>query len=257
MSVKIYQLMYIIIVGFLISACAELTTGGTVQPSYRSNEVAQANLNLGVEYLRRGEYEKALNKLKKAEAADPRYPPVYNALGLLYQQVDRPEQAEGYFKKAISLEPANSSTLNNYGLFLCGRNRFEEAQETFHKAASNPLYETPEISISNAGTCALKNDQNEEAEKYFRQALSINPKVAPALIQMGELSYEQNNYLAARGYLQRYLEISRHTPKSLWLGIRIEDELGDRNALSSYALLLRNNFPESAEATLLKESGIK
>ena len=256
-KVPIYRLLCGLTIGLVLSACNQVTTRDSVSPSYRSNDIAEANLNLGVAYLRQGEYEKALNKLKKAQTADPKYPPIYNALGLLYQQVGELEQAEDYYKQAISLEPTNSSTLNNYGLFLCSNNRFDEAEETFHKATSNPLYETPEISISNAGTCALKDNRPDDAENYFRQALSKNPKIAPALIQMGELSYDQGKYLPARGYLQRYLEITKPTAKSLWLGIRIEEELGDKNVLSSYALLLRNNYPDSEEARMLKESGVK
>ena len=81
--------------------------------------------------------------------------------------------------------------------------------------------------------------------------------MAPALIQMGQISYDQGNYLSARGYLQRYLEVARHTPASLWLGIRVEKELGDKDTLSSYALLLRNNFPDSDEAALLRQSGLR
>jgi type IV pilus assembly protein PilF len=74
---------------------------------------------------------------------------------------------------------------------------------------------------------------------------------------MAELSYDQGEYISARGYLQRYLELTTHTPKSLWLGIRIEQELGDKNAVSSYALLLRNNYPDTKEAALLNETGTR
>ena len=74
---------------------------------------------------------------------------------------------------------------------------------------------------------------------------------------MAKLSYANGNYLSARAFLQRYLEIANQTPASLWLGIQIEQKLGDKNTLSSYALLLKNNFPDSREAGLLKESGIK
>ena len=254
---KLIKLVYCIALVILVCACNTTSTQNTVSGSYQTNEVAQANINLGIEYLKRGEYENALIKLKKAEKADPRNPSVYNALGLLYQQVNQPEKAEEYFKKSLSLEPANSSTLNNYGLFLCNNNKYEEALEAFQKSANNPLYQTPEVSITNAGTCALNNDKPDLAEGYFRQALERNPKVAPALIQMGEISYDQGNYLSARGYLERYLAIAKHTPKSLWLGIRIEQQLGDKDTLSSYALLLRNNFPDTDEARLLKESGVK
>jgi Tfp pilus assembly protein PilF len=33
--------------------------------------------------------------------------------------------------------------------------------------------------------------------------------------------------------------------------------LGNQDALSSYSLLLKNNFPDSEEAKLLKQSGLK
>ena len=151
------------------------------------------------------------------------------------------------------------NSLNNYGQFLCSTKHYDEAQELFLKAAANPLYETPENAITNAWTCALNNNHPDVAETYFKQALEKNPKVPNALVQMAQLSYNSGNYLSARGYLQRYLEIfkPRHTPASLWLGIQIEQKLGDNNTKDSYALLLKNNFPDSKEAQMLKESGLK
>ena len=155
------------------------------------------------------------------------------------------------------VEKKITDILNNYGQFLCQESRFDEAEVTFLKAANNPLYATPEIAFSNAGTCAMEQGELDTAETYFRDALKKNPKVAIALLQMAEISYATGNYLSARGYLQRYLEISSHTAKSLWIGIRVENELGDKNALSSYKLLLRNKFPDSKETGLLKDSMVK
>ena len=254
---NVNKLLFTITLLFFQNACNQVGTRDSGEPVLRSNEVAEANLRLGMAYMKRAEYEKSLEKLLKAKKADPNYPPTYNALGLLYQQIGRLEEAEKYYKQSISLDPNNSDTLNNYGFFLCSNDRYQDAQEAFKKAAKNPLYETPEIAIANAGTCALKNNNEAEAENYFREALSINPKIPPALLQMSQISYDQGNYLPARGYLQRYLEISKHTSKSLWLGIQIEEQLGDKDTLSSYALLLRNNFPDSDEAQKLRESGIR
>ncbi|OGT65854.1 MAG: type IV pilus biogenesis/stability protein PilW [Gammaproteobacteria bacterium RIFCSPLOWO2_02_FULL_47_50] len=255
---KIIQLIFLVLLIPGLSSCAQIMgPGGTLSASDRSNEVAEANLNLGVAYMQRGDYEKALDKLNKALAADTRHTPTYNALGLLYQKLGKPEQAEQYFKQALSINQNDAHTLNNYGQFLCDEGRYDQAQEAFLKAASNPLYEVPEIPITNAGTCALENNQPDMAEQHFRNALDKNPKVPVALIQMSQLSYDQGNYLSARGYLQRYLEVAKHTAHSLWLGIQIEQNLGDKNTLSSYALLLKNNFPNSREAGLLLESGFK
>lgn len=233
------------------------TTGGRdLKPSTTTNDAARTNLNLGIAYMQRGDYEKSLEKLDRARQADPGYYATYNAYGLLYQLLGETRRAEENFKKALSLNRDDSGTRNNYGRFLCQQERFTEAEQAFLEAASNPLYETPEIAIANAGTCALRQGEKEKAEKYFRRALNRNPKIPTALLQMSELSYGQGNSLSARGYLQRFLEVSKHTPASLWLGIRIEKALGDRNTEASYKLLLRNNFPDSNETRLLNESGL-
>lgn len=223
----------------------------------KNREIAVANYNVGVEYIRQGNYDKALDRLTRAKDADPGYIPVYNALGVTYQNLDEPDNAEDSFQKALKLDAEDPDTLNNYGQFLCRADRAEEADKYFMKAASDPLYQSPEIPFTNAGTCAQMNEQQDKAAEYFSKALSLNPRIPAALLQMSEISFDKDNYSAARNYLKRYLEVARHTSRSLWLGIRIEHELGDKNAVSSYALLLRNDFPGTEEAKLLKESGFR
>jgi len=238
-----------------LSACNQ-TTGNSknLRTTTAPNEVARANLSLGIEYMNRGEYEKSLEKLDRARAADPGYSGTYNVYGLLYQLLNRNDEAEKQFKKALKLNPRDSDTMNNYGRLLCGMGRSEEAERTFMQAANNPLYATPAVAITNAGICANRNNRPLEAEKHFRNALEINEQIPTALLQMSQLTFNNANYLSARAYLQRYLGVSRHTSASLWLGIQIEREMGDKDALSSYILSLKNNFPDSNEASLLTES---
>jgi len=244
----------------LITACNQSPVRSSeqnIQTSHVTNDVAAANLNLGIVYLKQGEYQNALEKLEKAREADPNHPATYNVTGLLYQQINQPEKAEKNYKKALSLKSNDSSTLNNYGNFLCQQNRLEEAQETFLRAAENPLYQTPEIAITNNALCLYSNQKKEEAKEFFQQALQMNPKVPQALIKMSEFALDDFNYLSARAYLQRFQQVSRHTARSLWLGIQIERELGDKDAVSSYALLLKNSFPDSDEATILRDSKVQ
>lgn len=242
----------------LLGACNGQTGGhSNLRPSVHTNNVALTNLNLGIEYMRTGNYERALEKLNRAKEADPGYYATYNAFGLLYQELKAPARAEESFKQALSLNPSDSSTLNNYGRFLCQNGRRKDAEKIFQQAADNPLYDTPEIAIANAGTCAMLDGDKDEAEAYFRKALKVNPKVPTALLQMAQISYDRGEYLPARGFLQRYMAVAEHTPASLWLGIQIEGKLGNKDAVSSYALLLRNRYPGSDEAALLKESGAR
>ena len=237
----------------MLGACNGTGKKEGLRPSAGTNQATAANLNLGIVYMQRGDYERSLEKLDRARAADPNFSGVYNAYGLLYQLLDRNNEAELNFKKALKLDPNDSNTKNNYGRFLCHIGRSKQAEEVLLDAAANPLYSTPEIAITNAGICAYQSKELVLAEKHLRRALQMNEQNPPALLHMSKISYDQDKFLSSRAYLQRFLEVSRHTAASLWMGIKIERQLGDKDAISSYSLSLKNNFPDSDEAALLEK----
>ena len=55
----------------------------------------------------------------------------------------------------------------------------------------------------------------------------------------------------AKGYLNRLTQVSVANAEILWLGVRVERKLGDRNSEASYAMQLKNKFPDSKEARSL------
>jgi len=236
----------------LLTLCACVASQSSSRPAANSaannQKVARLNTQIAIEHLKAREYAVALAKLEKATSVDPNYPEAYNAMGIVYSQIGENEKADKNFQRSLRISANNPVTLNNYGQFLCQTGEHEKGQEMFKKATKNPLYSTPEIALNNAGTCALNNDASEQAEIYFRQALERNPRIPTALLQMASITYDSGRYLPARAYIQRYSEIARHAPQSLWLGVLIERELGDRDAEASYALSLEKNFPDSEEA---------
>lgn len=215
---------------------------------------AQVQTQLGIGYLREGQAQKALNRLRTATRTDPTYAPAHNALGSLYEQLRQPEQAGQHFKRATELDPTFAAARNNYGGWLCRAKRYDEAEHEFRRAAENPLYDVPQLALFNAGVCAQKRGDTAAATRYFRGSLQRDPRFAQSLFAMSEISFADNNALSARAYLQRYLEVGKHTPRTLWLGIRIERELNDKNAVSSYAMLLKSKFPTSRQTRELLES---
>jgi type IV pilus assembly protein PilF len=248
MSIRILSVFLVALLGACQSA------GVAEKQAIDRGKLAEVNTELGFQYMQKGEYEIAMSKLKKALDADPDHVDAHNAMGVLHATLGQNEDAERSFERALRLDPGNSAALNNYGQFLCQRKRYDEGQRQFLKAVENPLYKLPAAAYSNAGTCALDAGDLDTAETHFRKALEVDPRLAPALIQMADLSYRLGRYMPARGYLQRYLEIARHSPSSLWLGIRIERELGDKDALASYGLQLERNFPDATETKLYLDS---
>jgi type IV pilus assembly protein PilF len=218
-------------------------------------KAAQANADLGLRYMMQGNYEVAMEKLNHALSYEPNHVPANHYLAELYRRLERHDDADKHFRRALRHAGSDDSILyNNYGSFLCSREQVDAGIKQFRKVLDNPVYPRRDQVYENMGLCFERKPDHEQAETYLRKALELNPRAPKSLLAMGQISFARENYLSARAYLQRYAEVARHTPESLWLGIRVERVLGDKNALASYGLSLRGNFPESAETRLYLES---
>lgn len=248
------SLGWILLAVVMVGGCSNQAVRNSDHSQDNRDKLAAVNVQLGIAYMREGKFDIAMKKLQKAVSLDDSYAPAHDALAVLYERLGENDKAAQHYRRAISLDPSDSGLLNNYGQFLCQTGHPKEAQEYFQKALKNPLYSSPEVAYTNAGLCALSQKDSKSAATYFRRALSRNPKFAPPLFEMADLSYQQHDYLSAKGYLERYLGVTKPTPQSLWLGIRIERKLGNENAVSSYAMLLKNKFPDSDETHALIES---
>ena len=238
----------------ILSGCQSLGVKDKPLQIQTVDEVADLHTKLGTGYMREGKLDLAWERLNKALEVDPRYSVAHNAIALLYEQLGQPKNAREHYELAIRYNPSDSSAHTNYGSFLCRRGEFDDAEQNFQQALKNPLYQTPEIPITNLGLCLRQEGQKDLAENYLRRALELNPKIANALIAMSDLSLQNGHELSARAYIERYAEVRNHSPRTLWLGVQIERALGDLNAAASYAMLLRSNYPDSQETRLLLES---
>jgi type IV pilus assembly protein PilF len=250
MNSHLYGVPVAAILVFALYACSTNPAGSDSQ---RARRIADTNIQLGVAYMRQGDYDTAMTKLHKALEADPDSATANGTLAILYENIGENDLAEKHFKKALRLSPEDPQTHNNYGQYLCRQGEYTQALEQFKIAASDPLYPGIAASLTNAGICAESIPDAKQAEDYFRKALEHDQNYGYALLQMANLMYTQGNYLAARAYIQRFDGASKPSAESLWLGVRVENALGDRGAAGNYALRLKNNFPKTKEADSLRE----
>jgi len=249
----------IAIAGMALLALAGCTTTETnplpgMEPNLK--EAARLNMHLGVDYMRKGELEIALEKLKRAIEQDPDLAPAHSSIAFVYARKGDNERAEAHYREALDLNSEDPSTMNNFGVFLCGMGELKEAEKLFLEAARTSDYPTPEAAWTNAGVCARKKPDLDKAETYFREALAVNPQFPDALAQMAWITYQKKDYLRARAFLQRYESGSKPTAETLWVGARTERALGDRVAALSYERRLKTQFPESPETyDLMRQSG--
>lgn len=237
----------LLLMAVLLAGCA----GETVkQTQDREKKSAKLHTELAGLYFQRNQMSIALSETDLALKANPGYAPAYNVRGLIHMALNEDKDAEEDFMKSLRIDDADSQTHNNYGWFLCQRGREQDSIAQFMAAVKNPLYTTPELAYLNAGLCSQKAGKNQEAEDFLLRALRIQPDMGQALLGMAELKFAAGEYRDAEKYLARFAN-DNMTAEQLWLAVRIERRAGDRNAAASYALRLRERYPDAHETQLL------
>lgn len=212
------------------------------------NTRARLHAELAAGYIELGNYGVALQEAGEALKAEPNYAPALNLLGLIYMELKDDKSAEANFQRALRINAQDSDTNNNYGWFLCQRKREQESIKYFLTALRNPLYATPDKSWVNAGVCARQAGDTVAAEDYFQKALKVRPNQTQALYQMADMAYNRSSFAEAKSYLVLMQRDVESGAEVLWLALRVERKLGDRNAEASLGFQLRKNFPTSREA---------
>jgi len=213
----------------------------------------EKRVGLARQYIGEGNWEDAKRNLKAAARIDPNNAEVHEAFALVFQSTGEQELAEENFKKAIRLDKKFSRARNNYAAFLFSQARFEEAEQQLEAVIKDPLYSARPQAFVNLGLCRLQLFDNTGAEEAFVRALSMERTNSIALLETANLRFEAGDYPAAEKYYGVYrTAVRQQSARGLWLGIRLARQNGDHNAESSYALALRNWFPQSAEFQAFK-----
>lgn len=222
-------------------------------PESEVQQRAKVHTELGSLYLLDGRPAVALEEARIALSADAGYAPAYNLLGLTHMTLGESRLAGENFEKALSIARGDPEINNNYGWFLCQTGREQRAMEYFITAIRNPLYATPTKAYTNAGICAMRIKDYKTAEEYLTQALRLAPANTQAMYWLGELTYRLGRYAEARQWVGEVEKLQEPTAELLWLGLRVERKLGNREAEARLAMQLRKRFVNSPENRLLMQ----
>lgn len=210
---------------------------------------------LARKYIGEGDWENAKRNLKQAARIDADNPGVQEAFALVYQSTGEQELAEESYRRAIRLDRGFSRARNNYAAFLYSQGRYEEAEDQLEYVVRDSLYNARPQAFVNLGLCRLQLFDNTGAEEAFTRALSMERTNTTALLETAILRLEAGDVETADKYYGVYrTAVRQQSPRALWFGIRLARAEGDRDAESSYALVLRNLYPDSAEFQAYQKS---
>jgi type IV pilus assembly protein PilF len=244
--------LLVLTVAVLLSACVTTEVGENPSPVANQFEAAQLNLDLGVSYFRQGNMTASREKLERAIGQNPKLSGAYRILGLVYQELGDPAEAEKQYVKSVRLTGNNVDSLNDYAGFLCFEKReVDKALIYFDRALAVPLNDNRSMLYSNAARCVEQSDP-ERAENYLRAALAADRNNPQLMAQIAALAYKQQQYLQARVFLERALEVGEPDASILYLLSKTDSQLGNIANAGKYRKQLLEEYPLSEEAAAMQ-----
>ncbi|MEP1472556.1 MAG: type IV pilus biogenesis/stability protein PilW [Halieaceae bacterium] len=239
-----------------LAACVT-TTESVFTDDASPKEAQQKRVALARQYIGEGNWEDAKRNLAIAVEIDDKNAEVYEAFALVYQSTGETELAEENFKKAIKLDKDFSRARNNYAAFLFSQERYKEAEAELSYVVKDTLYTGRPQAFVNLGLCRVQLFDPQGAEEAFVRALAMDRRNSIALLELAQLRLDAKDYDTAGQYYSGYRKVvAQQSSRGLWLGVRLARAQGDRDAESSYALALRNRYPDSAEYQAYKRTTV-
>lgn len=209
---------------------------------------ARLRVELATGYFEQGQTKIALDEIKQSLAIDPAFVDAYNLRGLVYLRLNDIPLAEDSFRRALSLNSRDPNVAHNYGWLLCQQARYSESMQFFAQAVANPTYTGKAKTLMAQGVCQINAGQPSEAEQSLRRSYELDAGNPVTGYNLASLLYRRGDLTRAQFYIRRINNSELANAQTLWLGIKTERKLNNREAVFQLAEQLKKRFSQSPEA---------
>lgn len=171
------------LVAMVVVSSLGLPAGARAQKAASDPE---ARFAAGLNHLREGRADLAVEDFKKAVDQDDKNPYYLKGLGQAYAQQRKFKEAVEAFRKSLVLSPYFVDVRNDLGMALILSGKREEGRKEFVTAYEDPTNPTPEISARNLGQAYLEDKNYPEAIQWFRSAIARNRVYADPYLGLAE-----------------------------------------------------------------------
>lgn len=150
------------------------------------------------------DYAGAIAKYEAALAANPALAEVYGDIARAYAEQGKTDEAIAAYKKFIAAKPDQEAKLELASLLLQQKN-IEEAKSVL--SGSDVATITNPYALYNLGVGFYNAQQADEAIKYWEKAVTLDPKMSDAWLQLGFAYYATGNKDKAKEALQKVIQL--------------------------------------------------
>ncbi|RJS92326.1 hypothetical protein [Salinisphaera sp. Q1T1-3] len=235
--------------GIAVAALWALSlTGCATDAGVDKPQAAAANANVGAEYLRKNDNERAAQAFQRALHYESDDFTANWGMAVVSDRRNAPADARRYFEKALAARQS-PAVYNSFAAFLCKHGDTQAGLANFQKALSAPNVTDRADTLANAGLCLARADQTARAADYFEQALAIDARQPTALTQLADIAYHAQDYMKARAYIERADSATTLDAEQLRLAADIESAMNDRAAAESYLKRYHNANQPAASSS--------
>jgi len=141
-----------------------------IDPNYMS-----AYINLGYVFQYKEDYIKAIQSFEKAIILNPKSAKLYNTIGLLYDKMGNPDKAVVAYKKAVSLDPTYTNSHYMLGQLYQNRGNVDKAIAEFTKQIKI-IEHGPTVDDCMQRIAEMKNITLEQVKELFAPFLTEEKK---------------------------------------------------------------------------------
>jgi type IV pilus assembly protein PilF len=208
---------------------------------------ARIHVELAAGYFDQGKTNFALDEIKLAIVADSTFSDAYSLRGLVYMHLNDFAFAEESFNKALSVKHNDANVLHNLGWMKCQQGLFTQALVYFSKALSDPQYLARAKTLMAQGLCQVRSGQLKDAEASLLKSYEYDAGNPVTGYNLANLLYQGKEFARAQFYIRRINNSELANAETLWLGIKVEKQLGNPDAVAQLASQLEKRFAQSKE----------
>lgn len=171
----------------------------------------------GLNYVQRGNYQKAIGEFKKSLDIDPSFPEAQYSIGASYWKLKQVEKAIPYFQKAIKLKPNFANAYGDLGMAYIYLREYSKAKQSLQRAKELFVKQGDNASVKRIEAASNLIPSDSRADKYkdladnsiqqgnyqsakqeYKKAIEANPSDAIAYLKLANIYTQEKNFKKAK-----------------------------------------------------------
>lgn len=223
----------------LLACTTTQSTSGSIGKVSKATKVEdlsegdKLSYQMGIDYIGRGEYRVADEKLLPLVKKYPNFTELYVMLGASQELSGKKSDALTLYSKAVATDPLNRMAVKHYAQLQCDPYD-KNATQRMASIADAAMPELKASMSSGASACFLVHKNYQQANLYADRAIAANPNYGDSYYFKAIAANALNRPNEVFSALNRYHDEYGYEPGSVYLGLDAAKKARNKGEIEKY-----------------------